>query len=183
MRLAAPGQYFTAARAWIVSYRLYLRLKTPFGVKHRIGRTQRNAGMLNQAQAAPLAAASQNKYVTHRLLCQQITLLRHYATVFVFSFTVYLANLFDQHQYALQHIQRLEPSNHQRFTKLLIDEVIRRSADHHTDVTGREKGVNTHIVLLQKAAQRGHQTNVLAKHGEIRQALAASLLQRDGGDG
>ncbi|MNC29321.1 hypothetical protein D3C75_775650 [compost metagenome] len=63
---------------------------------------------------------------------------------------------------------------------LCRNKIIGSRANHHADMTGSEERINAVIRLLEQAAQRRNQSNVLAEKVKISDALRFRLLQRDG---
>ncbi|VGP78463.1 hypothetical protein SB00610_03823 [Klebsiella quasipneumoniae subsp. similipneumoniae] len=63
------------------------------------------------------------------------------------------------------------------------DKAVGFGADHHTDVAGGEKGVDTVVRLIQQTAQGRQQGDVLTEKEEVFDVALPRLTQGEGGGG
>jgi hypothetical protein len=151
------------------------------GVQVRVRLRQLEPALGDEAHAAPLEVRPQLEHLRHHLERAQVALVGDDALVLVLDLAAALTELAQDHQDALEDVERLEAGNHDGLAVVGGDELERPRADDGRHVPRADEPVQAQVRRVQQRAQRRHDRHVAAHAEEVLDALELRALERQRG--
>jgi hypothetical protein len=142
-----------------------------------VRRTQAQAALLDRADAAPRAVAGLEHPGHHRLR-GLVAAEGDRADELVLDLGASLLELSDQHQDALEQVDRLEPRDDERHAEVVRDRLVLAPALHRADVTGREEALDPVARRHKDRRDRRRHQHVRDQQREVPDPLIVRHLHR-----